>query len=485
MKNYEKFIKEEISLRGNQGIPDNLMRDTDAKAQRELGVRKDEPRQMQTYGPQIMGLVEKSQQLTYGGLNRTRLEERMVKLEDLAKEVILSEYSTILENVDLDIKLVRPGKVSDDIPEMGEMEQKPQLTKLDDPEIRKEVDKAKIANNIIQGEAKNTKTILHSDIAKEGLQEIFGNGWKEIFDVWDETIKIANKMDWIIPIDDKADMMVRMPQGLAGAVKVEWPEKEEETDPEAEKKALADKILKSLEKGDDLEDNQEDISELMSTGNPKIIARGIDFPMLLHESVKGIYELIAAAGIPDDEETAEIVKMNTSSFEDEAEDFRYGPYIAAALRDFVNKCDGSDKHPNMREHVFGKMMRMPASEFLLLMKGILENKPEAKKQITDIIIEVDEEIREYEIGNIESEYDDSDDSDVLTPPEGPEETEEGEEDSPKEVDYSKMRQSELQKLMDDALDISDFDTVKKIIPFIKESVTWKAYASDIKKILNK
>lgn len=483
MKKYKDFISEEIALRGNQGIPDDFIGKTDTKAQRDLRIRKDDESQMMQYGPEIMRLLQKSQQLTYGGLNRSQVEERMVKIEELAKKVILSEYETILNNVDLDIKLVRPGKASEDIPEMCDVPQIPPKVKLDDPEIRKEIDKAKLANNIIQGEAKNTKNILHSDIVKDGLREIFGQ-WEEIFKAWDDITKVADKLDWIIPIDIKADAMKNQPQFMAGAVKVEWgKDEEEEVDEEKEKKDLADKILKSLEEGEDLEDNEEDTAELFSTGNPKIIARGVDFPMLLHETVKGIYELIAAVGIPENEETAEIVKMNVTSFEDEAEDFRYGPYVASALRDFVNNCDGSDKYPNTREHVFGKMMALPADDFLKLMKGILDNKPEAKKKITEIITEINESISEWEIGEIESKYDDDDDTLTVSPDEDP--ISEPTVVEPKDIDYSSMSKRELNDALNDALDRSDRTALDKISKILqtKESVMWKVYGSDINKIL--
>jgi hypothetical protein len=52
-----------------------------------------------------------------------------------------------------------------------------------------------------------------------------------------------------------------------------------------------------------------------------------------------------------------------------------------------------------------------------------------------------------------------------------------------EGDYSNMSKSELQELIDKALDEGDFDTLRKIQPFMKESLEWKIYESEIKKIL--
>ena len=36
MKRFEQFIKEEIDLKGNKGIPDNLMSDADKQAEKNL-----------------------------------------------------------------------------------------------------------------------------------------------------------------------------------------------------------------------------------------------------------------------------------------------------------------------------------------------------------------------------------------------------------------------------------------------------------------
>jgi hypothetical protein len=140
----------------------------------------------------------------------------------------------------------------------------------------------------------------------------------------------------------------------------------------------------------------EELEKLMSSGKPVIRARGIDFVMLIHEAVKGIYELIASRGIPEDANLASNVFLNTETFGDEAEDFRYGPPIAAALRDFINANRKTDLYPNVREFVFGKMMEIPAEGFLPLMRGILKKTPEARIHIDRLIDEVISELEGYE-----------------------------------------------------------------------------------------
>lgn len=554
MKSFNDFINE-AKLKGNTGVPEEKLKEIEIKAEQEKGIRVDDMRQSNQLGGQIMRLIDRSRQLMFSGKSRAESVEIEEKLVDLAKLVINTEYGDILQNVVLDVKLVPFGQVSNEIEDIRDVQEKPseqkqrqQADELEEEEEPKKeestdkkksfldnllgskskkekedflksqeyklgVDVAKLINAIGQGEAKNTKNILHSDIVKNGLSDIFGRNAEELFKVWDETSKVADKLDWLIPIDVKANLMAEHMGGMAGAVKVSWPEAEErdedeesgeETGPSSQD---AEDILKNIEEGGDIEDNQEQISELLSNGNPKITAVGVDFPMLLHETVKGIYQLIGAAWLPSMDATekekkkAEIIKTATSSFEDEAEDFRYGPYLAAALRDFINTCPNVDRYPNIKEYVWGDMCYMAKTkegkkQFLDLFKGILEKTSAAKKQVTDMINDIIDRIKEYEISQIgepkynepetEMEPEDEIEKIIRSTQQEPVATEKEIKDmtSTELGEYVKtLRKKELQDLIDKSLDSGDYATLGKLQPFIKESFEWKMYESEIKRFL--
>ena len=452
MKNFKKFL-EEVTIKGNPGVPgegerqpedSNYLSDLERDQKQKLGVTGREfPMGMQRLGGRIMQLVGQSQQMMRG-------KER--ELEQLAHDVIMSNYEDILDGVKLDIKFATPREVQDNLDCEGGDCDLPELREIEDEDLIKRIHKAKLSNNIIQGEAKNTKHIIHSDEVKSGLEEIFGNNWQQIFEIWDEISKIADKMDWIIPINIKSDMMENHPEGMAGSVQVDWQPKPE-------------KDYTPKEDDDELKDEQEPELELEGD-EPVIRARGVDFPMLLHETVKGIYELIAAISQPaegsseKEVEDAETVKMNVSSFADEAEDFRTGPQIASNLRDFINKAPNSDYNQNVREFVFGKMMDeeyMTPDEFLKLFRGILNETDEARQKIDSMVGEIVQELKNYNLGDLAG-------NDYTPEPVKP--NTEPEED--KEVDYSKMSQRDLNDLINNALDDSDFETVKKLSQYLKE-----------------
>lgn len=476
LKDFSQFL-EEVTIKGSEGIPGEgsnrderkYLSEVERRARQRVGAPSEEnprfgpPRETMRTGQELMGLLQRTMQIVRG---------KEDELERLAEEIILREYGSILDNVDLDIKIIRPGEVKqfmdDEGCEDGSCEM-PSYQLLNDPEIKKEVDKRKIINNITQGEAKNTKRILAMPEVRTELESIFGESQgREIHRMWTRMTELADKMDWLIPVDIKGEMMERQPEGMAGAVSVKWPEAKEDED-------LSDKVLKGLEEDGDIDGESEDIQELLSTGNPIIKSRGVDFPMLLHETVKGIYELIAAAGIPEDKRTAELVMLNTSSFEDEAEEFRYGPEIAADLRDFINDSNKDvDKYPNIREHVYGMLVQMPADEFLPLMKKILLGDSEAREKVDEMIEEVIKMLDEYELGEALPSSNDEEDAEEWSKKisEEPESEidklvrQSAERES--ERDLNDLTQREIQDEIDSALDAGDFERVKMLSQYLKE-----------------
>ena len=477
MKDFKKFL-EEVTIKGNPGVPGegekqpgdkDYIKDTEARAKARLGVSgRENPMQI---GRRLMELVGQSQQSTRG---------REEDLENLAKEIILQNYGEILDGVELDIKLVRSGadvaQFMQECEDEQEDEEAPNFRQVKDPAIINKIHKAKIANNIIQGEAKNTKHIIATEEVKSGLVDIFGPTAEQVLTMWKEMSNLADKMDWIIPIEVKADMMEKAPQGMAGAVSVDWKPKKKEDKEEESSEDFAKRILDDLDKDDESEEDKEEFGEEVQATTPRIRARGVDFPMLIHETVKGIYELIASIQFPAEDaskeeiEMAQTVKLNVSSFEDEAEDFRTGPEIAADFRDFIN-ANPKAEHPNMRAFIFGKMMDsnyISDVDFLKLFRGILNKTPDARRKIDEMIDEVNKELNQYELGQVidneEPNFGNEEEEDTMIPGRGEKEVTQ----RAAEIDYSELTQRELMDLIDAALDAGDRKRVEMLAQYMKE-----------------
>ena len=555
MKNFEKFIKEEVDLRGNKGVPTDFMRKSDEEAARNLGIRPDDESQMRNLWPSFEGAMRQSQQILSTGPNGQRLsqqevQERIIKLEKLAEKVIRDQFGEILDSsikpIELDIKLVPMGSVNREIGDINQVPQQAKQPTEEDQEEQDErdedqddqecdtcapgeegqeeqeevpgtdlvnaVEKKKILNMITQAAGKSTKDIIRaSDIVDNGLQQIFGDGYRTILNLWVQMSDIADKMDWVIPIDRKASMMKNQPGGMAGAVQVKW---------------------------ESLSGNFYNMNLLLEKEATKIVIKsaGVDFPMLIHETIKGIFLFLQSGAIKKDKKTAEIVKKATSSFMDEAQDFRYGPPALQMLLNFVNKFSESGDYKRLETRVFTMLavdkeraqeeakkapeeykeylkkkadVARTDKQFLDIMNSLFStfdnverggkiefvineerfNKSLAKteiKKIVDYIVkdiedykrEIEEWEQEEKEREEESKYRQQEEDETMEP--GKEEEESdidklvkqslygGEEETQGEVDYADLTPRELQELIDAALDEGDYKKVQMLAQYMKE-----------------
>jgi hypothetical protein len=382
----------------------------------------------------------------------------------------MEHYGDILDGVNLKLKIQRDTEIQKMMQSVPpEPPEEAMLKALEDADVISEIHKRKIANNIAQGMAKNTKLILNLEDCKEGLERILGQeDGQEYLLLLNKITEIASFFDWAIPLEVQKEMWTRDKSGFSGSVKVEWDTPEEPEDTEK----LAQSIIDDLMNTD--EPDAEDLEDLMDSIGPTINALGTEFVMLLHETVKGIYELISAAALPtEDEERGGTIIANTDTLADELEDLRFGPEMAADLRDFINEFKEVDRIKNLQEYVWGEMMRMDAREFLELFSGILSGTKEAKEDVQEIIDNIVQTLNDYEmeIAGLkgDSDYDDEDGEygEYANPAEEPEAPTNEEPNR----DYANMSQKELHALVDQYLDAGDYTNPElgKISKYINES----------------
>jgi len=296
------------------------------------------------------------------------------ELEDIAKRIIKEFYGSILDGIELDTKIIKPG---DD--EQMEMSSKMSFDKppkfeiktVEDEEIKLEIDKKKIINNIVQGESFNTFKLFQ--LAKDEIDEIN----PDLYELYNKIVEESYTLYWRMPEQQQVDMIRNAPQ-YGNYFQL---------------------VYKEDVLNDEEDENDEQKEPLDKGGDVTIKVRALDMAALIHEMVKGVYELISQRGIPQDREISQIVLTNTESYWDEIEDLRYGPKIASDLRDFMNQNPKTNTYPNVREFVFGYMVDpniIPNDEFIELIKGILTNTPEARRTIDSLIDKSIEELKDYD-----------------------------------------------------------------------------------------
>ena len=260
------------------------------------------------FGGRHMGLMQQIQRKQAGH------QEELTKI---ALDLIDEYYGEILQDVDVDAKIVTPGdpdqidlvnrtarneeEAQEEVRDFHEKEKAKKEEEGEEIDYGSEFDiesalqpdedevaKRKILNAIQQGEAQNVHSMIR------GAQDRIDAIAPGLTDDYLNFLQLNRTLDWFDGMN--LGMAKDMPQ-FANANAVSWGDEEEGEDGE--------------QGGGEAEYDEK------TGGNPKITAVGLDLPILIHEVVKGIYELISANAIDEDALRAQGVMAKTDTLEDE------------------------------------------------------------------------------------------------------------------------------------------------------------------------
>ncbi len=249
-------------------------------------------------------------------------------LEKLAVDMVREEFDMDEDMVDIEAILTEnitlEGTKKNPLPAKYDMDFKnhDELVKAN-----KEVYKRRFVNAMIQGAAKKCHHMFH--MVEDELSDIN----PKLPDAYSKLMSAADYMYYIQP---------NMEEGLAGGVvKVEFPTKD----------------------------------------NPrvKIIAHAMVFPVLIHELVKGVMEVLSAKGLPK-KKMGEFVINKADFLAAEPWDMRIGP---ALWERFVDGFDAEDF--KLKHHVYNDLVELPVDEFNKQMKEIMAGTKEGKKIIKNMV----------------------------------------------------------------------------------------------------
>ena len=153
----------------------------------------------------------------------------------------------------------------------------------------------------------------------------------------------------------------------------------------------------------------------LSTTPPTVVAKGMTFPVLVHELHKGVMEYLSLHGLPGDKELRQKVMDKTDFLEDEMWDLRLGPGLWERFIDAI----GADDF-DVKNHLYSEIIQMPAKQFLEFMKEIQSGSDKGKQMMVNLAEKIKDEIQQDEYEDATGEYrDDGDDGvDVLPDPTG-------------------------------------------------------------------
>lgn len=392
------------------------------KVKRYHGVQNISPNMMQQMF-QIMGEV-------------SRIESNHKEaLERLAVNIVSEEFD--LPEQMLEATLTPPGSPLSIEPDEEDEEEEDYGSEFETPkqpksaqrmeELELEVDKRRVINALMQGAAKKGHYIFH--MVADELDAID----PRLMGLYGKLMSLADFQYWVIPDST-------MTGQVGGVEKIEWrkAEKPENKDEEEDMEDI------NVEEGDEI---------------PVVVAKAWIFPLLVHELIKGTLELSAinwADGHLDFDEQKEVIEKADTP-EGEIWGMRLGPGMWEKFID----CIGTENY-DIKQWLFRELTKLPANEFHSFMKEILSGSQKCKEVVKKLKDLHEEEPNQ----SLEDMFDDTgyDDMDDILDNIGREMNEP--EETTQELDYENMAPSDIQKLIDDALDRGDFDTVAKLHKYL-------------------
>ena len=129
------------------------------------------------------------------------------------------------------------------------------------------------------------------------------------------------------------------------------------------------------------ENNQttQPLREAKSSSGITIQARAICFPMLVHEIIKGLYELISLQGFKGaDKKANQAVVDKVDLLKNEPEDIKYGKFIYDALNGIF--ADSNYEDPRIREFFFTEIYRLGEKEFIAFIENAINEELSPQQQ---------------------------------------------------------------------------------------------------------
>jgi hypothetical protein len=149
------------------------------------------------------------------------------------------------------------------------------------------------------------------------------------------------------------------------------------------------------------------------TEPPTVRARGVFFPVLVHELIKGTMEIIATQGLPDEKRQADMVMGVTDTLPMEIWDLRFGPYIWEKLLATYPDRLYEDDYKHIQNYLFSRISKLSTKDFAKLMNMVVKGDPRAKQVVERMVKEIEDSLRneDWEEDEYNREMDDYDDND--------------------------------------------------------------------------
>ena len=282
------------------------------------------------------------------------------QLEQLAIELVTKEMGIPEGSFQFDVKIVGMGEINTDDfnreqPEQGQPEMEAPELEIelynDLEQLNLERAKRRFINAMMQGASKKGHYMYH--LVPDRIREITGSD------------TLLNDYGLLMSINDSLywQLSDQMMQGMMGGGGVGG---KEETD--------------------------------RNTNPPTIRVRALNFPICVHEIIKGILEVFSYHGDPEDEELAQRVHEKEDTIEKEVWDLRLGPAIWDRVRSqFPEDIITDENKVELQNYLFVEIIKLPAKNFLVFMKEVVSQSQNGKRLLDELMDNIYKTFNDEEI----------------------------------------------------------------------------------------
>jgi len=150
----------------------------------------------------------------------------------------------------------------------------------------------------------------------------------------------------------------------------------------------------------------------IETDPPTVKARAATFPLLVHELIKGVYDIFGTHGLPDDPKQAEMIMGAEDTLPAEIWDMRLGPIFWEKFQaSYPLELFDEDKR-HIQHYLFMRFSKLPAEDFFKFAKSVLNGDPSANKAVQRMVDEIVSDLKKQEYEDEASKWDDDDLDDI-------------------------------------------------------------------------
>ena len=150
------------------------------------------------------------------------------------------------------------------------------------------------------------------------------------------------------------------------------------------------------------------------TDPPTVKAKAVTFPLLVHELVKGVYEIFGSHGLPDDPRQQEMILNAEDTLPSEIWDSRLGPiFWEKFMASYpIELFDEDKKH--IQHYLFMRFSALNAEEFMKVSKMILKGDPLGQQFIQGMVNEIVKDLKDKDYKDAMGYDEDDEDDDDLS-----------------------------------------------------------------------